>query len=52
MADGKAFPYRLKINAPSFCNLQAVQHIAPGLLLADVIATLGSLDPVLGDIDR
>jgi NADH-quinone oxidoreductase subunit D len=52
VADGKAFPYRLKINAPSFCNLQVIQHIAPGLLLADVIATLGSLDPVLGDVDR
>jgi NADH-quinone oxidoreductase subunit D len=52
VADGTPFPYRLKINAPSFCNLQVVQHVAPGLLLADVIATLGSLDPVLGDIDR
>jgi len=52
VADGSPFPYRLKINAPSFCNLQVVQHVAPGLLLADVIATLGSLDPVLGDIDR
>lgn len=52
VADGTFKPYRLKINAPSFCNLQVIPHIAPGLLLADVIATLGSLDPVLGDIDR
>jgi NADH-quinone oxidoreductase subunit D len=52
VADGSAKPYRLKINAPSFCNLQVIPHIAPGLLLADVIATLGSLDPVLGDVDR
>ncbi len=52
VADGTAFPYRLKINSPSFCNLQVVPHLAPGMLLADVIATLGSLDPVLGDIDR
>jgi NADH-quinone oxidoreductase subunit D len=52
VADGSAYPYRVKINAPSFCNLQVVQHVAPGLLLADLIATLGSLDPVLGDIDR
>ncbi len=52
VADGTAFPYRLKINAPSFRNLQIVPHVAPGLLLADVIATLGSLDPVLGDVDR
>ena len=52
VADGGASPYRLKINAPSFANLQIVPHVAPGLLLADVIATLGSLDPVLGDVDR
>jgi NADH-quinone oxidoreductase subunit D len=50
--DGSARPYRLKINAPSFNNLQVIPHIAPGMLLADVIATLGSLDPVLGDVDR
>jgi NADH-quinone oxidoreductase subunit D len=52
VADGSAKPYRLKINAPSFNNLQVVPHIAPGMLLADMIATLGSLDPVLGDVDR
>ena len=52
VADGSAKPYRLKINAPSFNNLQVVPHVAPGMLLADVIATLGSLDPVLGDVDR
>jgi NADH-quinone oxidoreductase subunit D len=52
VADGSAKPYRLKINAPSFCNLQIIPHIAPGSLLADVIATLGSLEPVLGDVDR
>jgi NADH-quinone oxidoreductase subunit D len=52
VADGGPQPYRLKINAPSFANLQIVPHVAPGLLLADVIATLGSLDPVLGDVDR
>lgn len=52
VADGTAKPSRLKIVSPSFCNLQVIPHIAPGLLLADVIATLGSLDPVLGDVDR
>jgi NADH-quinone oxidoreductase subunit D len=52
VADGSAKPYRLKINAPSFKNLQTVGHILPGGLLADVVATLGSLDPVLGDVDR
>ena len=52
VSDGSAKPYRLKINAPSFKNLQVVPHILPGGLLADVVATLGSLDPVLGDVDR
>ena len=52
VADGGPKPYRLKINAPSFKNLQTVAHILPGGLLADVVATLGSLDPVLGDVDR
>lgn len=52
VSDGSAKPFRLKINAPSFCNLQVIPHVAPGHLLADVIAILGSLDPVLGDVDR
>ena len=52
VSDGKALPQRLKINAPSFCNLQVVPHVAPGMLIADVVALLGSLDPVLGDVDR
>ncbi len=52
VADGTSQPWRLKINAPSFANLQVVPLIAPGMLLADVIATLGSLDPVMGDVDR
>jgi NADH-quinone oxidoreductase subunit D len=52
VSDGSAKPYRLKINAPSFKNLQVVTQILPGGLVADVVATLGSLDPVLGDVDR
>ncbi len=52
VADGKAFPVRLKINAPSFRNLQVVPHVVPGHLVADVVSILGSLDPVLGDVDR
>jgi NADH-quinone oxidoreductase subunit D len=52
VSDGKALPWRLKINAPSFCNLQVVPHVVPGHLVADVVTILGSLDPVLGDVDR
>lgn len=52
VSDGTFKPYRLKINAPSFANLQIIPHILPGHLVADVVAILGSLDPVLGDVDR
>ena len=52
VSDGKALPWRLKIRAPSFANLQVIPHIVPGHLVADVVAILGSLDPVLGDVDR
>ncbi len=52
VSDGSPKPYRLKINAPSFKNLQVVPHLLPGGLVADVVAILGSLDPVLGDVDR
>ncbi len=52
VSDGSWRPYRLKIHAPSFANLQVIPHIAPGLLVADLVALLGSLDPVLGDVDR
>ena len=52
VSDGSAKPWRLKINAPSYKNLQVVPHILPGGLVADVVAILGSLDPVLGDVDR
>ncbi len=52
VSDGKALPYRLKIRAPSFANLQVVPHIVPGHLIADMVTILGSLDPVAGDVDR
>ncbi len=52
VSDGTWKPHRLKINAPSFANLQAVPHVLPGHLVADAVAILGSLDPVLGDVDR
>ena len=52
VSDGTWKPSRVKIRAPSFANLQIVPHVAPGLLVADVVALLGSLDPVLGDVDR
>ena len=52
VSDGSAQPYRMKIRPPSFVNLQALPQMVEGSLLADVIAAIGTLDIVLGEIDR
>ena len=52
VSDGTAHPYRVKVRSPSFANLQALPRIAEGRLLADMIACIGSIDIVLGEIDR
>lgn len=52
ISDGSEKPMRLKIRAPSFCNLSILPEISRGILIADLVAILGSLDIVLGEIDR
>jgi NADH-quinone oxidoreductase subunit D len=52
VSDGTAHPYRVKVRSPSFANLQALPRIAEGRLLSDMIACIGSIDIVLGEIDR
>ncbi|MBK5293587.1 MAG: NADH-quinone oxidoreductase subunit D [Acidobacteriia bacterium] len=52
VSDGTAKPYRVHMRTPSFGNLMAMPHMLEGRLLADSIASLGSLDFVLGDVDR
>lgn len=52
VSDGSTHPYRMKVRPPSFVNLQALPQIVEGTLLADVIAVIGTLDIVLGEIDR
>jgi NADH-quinone oxidoreductase subunit D len=52
VSDGSARPYRVHVRAPSFVNLQSLNHVSQGHLVADLIAILGSLDPVLGEVDR
>jgi NADH-quinone oxidoreductase subunit D len=49
---GGGVPYRLKIRAPSFCNLSVLPKLLPGNLLSDTVAILGSLDFVMGECDR
>ena len=50
--DGGPKPYRVHFRTPSFANIQALPILAKGHLVADVVAILSSLDPILGDIDR
>jgi len=52
VSNGTNRPYRVAIRGPSFTNLQAVPHMIRGGLVADVIACIASLDPVMGDVDR
>jgi len=49
---GGGTPHRLKIRAPSFCNLSILSKILPGHMLSDVVSVLGSLDFVMGECDR
>jgi NADH-quinone oxidoreductase subunit D len=51
-SDGSSKPARVHMRDPSFVNLQAFSHMANGAYIADLIATLAMLDPVLGGIDR
>ena len=52
MARGGVKPYRMKLRSPSFCNLSALKEMVVGNYLADAIIILGSLDIVLGEVDK
>ena len=52
IADGGAKPYRMKWRGASFSNLAVLPHIIPGHKVADVVAIMGSVDPVFGEVDR
>jgi NADH-quinone oxidoreductase subunit C/D len=51
-SDGSAVPYRLHVRGPSFNNLYAIAKMCRGHMLSDVITNIGSIDIVLGDVDR
>ncbi|MBF8299400.1 MAG: NADH-quinone oxidoreductase subunit [Dehalococcoidia bacterium] len=52
VSEGKEQPYRVKVRAPSFCSLQALKLMTVGHYVADACVILGSLDIVLGEVDR
>jgi NADH-quinone oxidoreductase subunit D len=52
VSDGSAVPYRMHIRGPSFVNIQAMPHMLRDGLLADAVAVISSVDPIMGEVDR
>jgi NADH-quinone oxidoreductase subunit D len=52
VSDGTAKPYRVHMRNPTFATLQSIEKMCVGRLIADVVAAIGSIDIVLGEIDR
>jgi len=52
VSDGSNKPHRCSVRDPSFANLQALGHMCKGRLIADVVAIIGSIDIILGGVDR
>ncbi|PIE24803.1 MAG: NADH-quinone oxidoreductase subunit NuoD [Planctomycetota bacterium] len=52
VTDGTDQAYRLRVRGPSFCNLSVLEKVLPGTMLADAVAIIGSIDIVLGEVDR
>lgn len=52
VSDGTGHPWKMKIRSPSASNLQALPHFVEGSMLSDVVACIGSIDPVMGEADK
>lgn len=52
VSDGGPNPYRMHIRAPSFVNLQTLPHLMEGGFIADAVAVISSVDPIMGEVDR
>ena len=52
VSDGANKPYRIKIRAPGFAHMAAMDELTRGHMLADVVAIIGTLDIVFGEVDR
>jgi len=51
-SDGTGHPWRMKIKTPSFSNLQGLEHMLDGCMLADTVVVIGGVDPVMGEADK
>jgi NADH dehydrogenase subunit D (EC 1.6.5.3) len=52
VSDGSGYPWRMKIRSPSFYNLQALPILLKGQMISDVVAIIGSIDPIMGEADK
>jgi len=52
VSKGEGHPWKCKIRSPSFNNLQAVPHLVKGYMVSDIVAIIGSIDPVMGEADK
>jgi NADH-quinone oxidoreductase subunit D len=52
VSDGSSKPYRMHVRGPSFANLQTLPHLMRGGLIADAVAVISSVDPIMGEVDR
>jgi NADH-quinone oxidoreductase subunit D len=52
VSDGTGQPWRLKIRSPSMCNLSALPVMLKGQMVSDIVAVIGSVDPVMGEADK
>jgi len=52
VSKGEAHPWKCKIRSPSFCNLQALPKLVVGHMISDVVAIIGSIDPIMGEADK
>ena len=52
VSDGTGSPYSMTINSPSFCNLQGLEYMLEGAMIADTVILIGSIDPVMGEADK
>ena len=52
VSDGSNRPYRLRVRSPSFPHVEVLKKVLKGLVISDVVVTIASVDPILGDVDR